>query len=276
MHAVSYPDFAGWGGHAAPIVLFGAMAIGAFVYCVRFSRRERQLWPLSVYGGSLLLVVYEPFNNLLAHCAYPAGGPTILSYLGQHIPVSTWMIYIFYFSVAVPLLLKKLEDGLTMRQMWRYYAIAVAICAAFEPLFANPHLGIRWWYYYGDNQALNFTGMPMFWWFANAMVVCSTAMIFQLLRRHVLRSDRESLLFIPLEPLLLFGVHGSAAIPVYVAITSAGSKWLTALATIGSIAISFLYMSLLGRATTVPVPEPAGAPARIWTPVRPAERRLVA
>jgi hypothetical protein len=250
-------------------LLFGGLALVALLYCIRVARRERTLWPLAVFGGSMLLVSYEPFNNFLGHCAYPTPGQhTALSYLGQHVPVSTWFIYMFYFSVAVPFVMQKLEQGITMRTLMKYYVVAVVICGAFEPLFANVHLGVRWWYYYGHNQALDFTGLPMFWWFANAMVVLVTAMIFHLLKRHVLKRDRETLAFIILEPLILFGIHGSAGIPYYIAITSTTGKTWSTIATFGSIAISVMYVWLFGKAVTVP----ARAPARVTAPVPVQER----
>jgi hypothetical protein len=260
-----YPVFSiSSGAQTASELLFGGAALLALLYCVRVARRRRERWPVCVFGGSMLLVTYEPFNNLLAHCAYPTPGQhTAVSYLGQHVPVSTWFIYMFYFSVAVPFLMQRLEAGVTMRQFGRYYAFGVLFCAAFEPLFANVHLGVRWWYYYGDNQALNFTGLPMFWWFANAMVVMATAVIFHLLRRHVFTSDRQSLLFVPLAPLILFGVHGSAGIPVFIATTSTSGKTWTTLATLGAIAISGLYVWLMAKAVAVPATAPAREPAPV-------------
>src|SRR5439155_20103865 len=112
--------------------------LAALIYCVVVARRERKLWPVCVFAGSALLVTYEPFNNFLGNCAYPTlGQHTFISYLGRDVPVYTWFIYMFYFSVAVPLLMKRFEAGVTMRQLWRYYGIAVLVCCAFEPLFIS-------------------------------------------------------------------------------------------------------------------------------------------
>jgi hypothetical protein len=254
-------------------LVFGGAALLSLVYCALMARRRREIWPLCVFGGSMLLITYEPINNFLGHCAYPTPGQhTMLSYLGQHVPWSTWFIYMFYFSVAVPFLMERFERGVTARQLARYYAVAVLICAAFEPVFANVHLGVRWWFYYGSNQALNFTGLPMFWWFANAMVVMVTAMIFHLLRRHLFDRDWQSLSFIVLEPLILIGVHGSAGMPYYIAVTSAHSKAVSTLGLLGSIAISLFYMVLFGKAVVVPAgasaTSPASEPDTAWPAAR--------
>jgi len=253
-------------------LVFGGAALAALIYCIVVARRERKLWPLAAFGGSMLLVTYEPFNNFLGNCAYPTiGQHTFISYLGRDVPVYTWFIYMFYFSVAVPFLMKRFEAGVTMRQLWKYYAVAVVLCAAFEPLFVSTGVGLHWWEYFGANQPLNFTGLPMWWWFANAMVVCVTAMIFHLLKTHVFTSDRQSVLFVPLEPLILFAVHGSAAVPVYIAVKSShGTTWTT-LATLATVAISGLYVWLFGKAVTRR-PQ-AEAPATAIA--RPRERELV-
>jgi len=245
-----YPSFSISGSSQTTAELaFGGAALLALAYCIRVARSERKAWPLYVFAGSTLLVFYEPINNFLGHCAYPTPSTdTMLTYLGQHVPVSTWFIYMFYFSVAVPLLMRRLEQGVTARQLASYYGIAVVLCAAFEPLFANVHLGVRWWYYYGSNQPLDFTGLPMFWWFANAMVVLVMAMIFHLLRRHLFTRDWHTLAFIPLAPLVLIAIHGSAGVPYYIAITSTTGKLWTTVGTLGSIAISIFYMVLFGAA----------------------------
>lgn len=246
----SYPVFGiSSGGALASFLLFGGAALVALIYCIVVARRVRAPWPLAAFGGSALLVTYEPFNNFLAHCAYPTGphAHDMLTWFGQHVPWTTWLIYMFYFSFAVPLLVQKLDRGVTMRGFFGFYACAVVICAAFEPIFANVH-GLRWWYYYGDNQALAFTGMPMFWWFANAMVVVGTGVAVYLLKRHVFTRPAQQWLIVPLSPLLLFALHGSASAPVFTAIHSTNSVAISTLATLLTIAISILYIWLMGAA----------------------------
>ena len=233
--------------------IFGVAALATLLYCIRVARRERQPWPLAVFGGSTLLVTYEPFNNFLAHCAYPTGPNQheMLTWFGQHVPWMTWLIYMFYFSLAVPLLVQRLDRGMTVKSFVKFYACMVAACAAFEPLFCNVRAGIRWWYYYGDNQAFDFTGLPMFWWFANAMVVVGMGVIFHLLKKHVFTNNAQQLLFVPLAPLVLFAIHGSASAPVFIAIQSTDSELLSSLATLVTIGISLFYVWLMAKSACV-------------------------
>lgn len=236
-------------------LIFGGLALATLVYCVVVARRQGKLWPLFVFGGSTLLVVYEPFNNLLAQCAYPSAGAgehdAMLTWFGQHVPWSTWLIYMFYFSFAVPQLVQRLDKGMTVRQFAGFWAITAGICAAFEPIFAHTS-GLRWWYYYGEGQALDFTGMPMFWVVANSMVVVAMGVIFYLLKKYVLTRDVQTIVFVPLAPLILFGVHGSAGIPVFVAISEGASEFWSTAATLMSFAISFLYLWLMAKAVCIP------------------------
>ncbi|WP_140694372.1 hypothetical protein [Mycolicibacterium hodleri] len=70
------------------------------------------------------------------------------------------------------------------------------------------------------------------------MVVVAMGVIFYLLKRHILTRDIETA-FVPLAPLILFGVHGSAGIPVFVAISEGASTFGSTMATFASFAISF-------------------------------------
>lgn len=244
----AYPIYGiGAGEVLAAYLIFGGASLATLLYCIRVARRESQPWPLAVFGGSALLITYEPFNNFLAHCGYPTGPDQheMLGWFGQHVPWMTWLIYMFYFSFAVPLLVQWLDRGMRMKTFFKFYACVVAACAAFEPVFCNANLGVRWWYYYGDNQALDFTGLPMFWWFANAMAVVGMGAIFHLLKKHVFTNNAQQWLFVPLAPLALFALHTSASAPVFTAIQATDSELLSSLATLATVGISVFYVWLL-------------------------------
>jgi hypothetical protein len=241
-------------------ILFGGLALMTLAYCIVVAKRQRKLWPVFVFAGAALNVLYEPFNNLLGHCAYPViGQHNLITLFDQHIPVYIGLVYMTYFALPVPILVQRWERGITKMQFWRDFAILAAICAAFEPAFVY----FGWWLYHGGNQPLAFTGLPMRWWFANSMCVVATAAMVYLLRRYVFTSDRQAIALIPLVPLTLFASHGSAAWPVFVAIneTTGDADGWTTLATVGTIAISMLYLWIISglvtrSATQHPAPTP--------------------
>ena len=48
-------------------------------------------------GGAALTITYEPFNNLLGHCAYPLiGQNTVINMVGQRIP-----LYILFVTCSI-------------------------------------------------------------------------------------------------------------------------------------------------------------------------------
>jgi hypothetical protein len=228
-------------------VTFGLVALISLAYCIAVARRERKLWPLFVFGGAALTITYEPFNNLLGHCAYPLlGQHTAIDFVGQKIPLYILFVYAFYFSVPVVWLMQRFEAGITMRQLAKYFAVALVLCAAFEPFFITQD----WWKYTGQ-QPLSFTGLPMWWWFVNPMSVFAVAGLLHLLKRHVLTDDRQTALLVVFGPLSVFAFHGSAAVPLYIGI-NAHSMTDAVIGTFGSIAIAITYMWIVARAVTVP------------------------
>lgn len=253
----AYPVFGiAAGAVYAAYLIYGSVAVAALLYCIKIARREHQPWPLAIFIGSATMITYEPFNNFMAHLAY-ATGPNqhqMLTWFGQHVPWMTWLVYIVYTSTTVPLLVHWLDRGMTVKKFLMFYAGVVAGCAAFEPLFCNVHAGLHWWYYYGDNQPFDFTGLPMFWWFANATAMFGMGVIFHLLKKHVFTTKAQQWLFVPLSPLLTFAIHGSASAPVFTAIHSTDSKLLGSLATLASIGISLFYVWLMVKAACVTRP----------------------
>jgi hypothetical protein len=254
-------------------LVFGLAALATLAYCISVARRTNKLWPLFAVGGAALTVTYEPFNNLLGHCAYPLiGQHTAIDFVGQKVPVYILFVYMFYFAAPAVWLTQRFDAGITRRQLTKYFGVAVVLCAAFEPFFVSQY----WWRYTG-HQPLNMTGLPMWWWVVNPMCVFGVAALYHLLRKHVLDSDRQSALFVVLCPLSVFATHGSAAVPLNIGI-NAKSIALAVVGTFGSIAIALMYMWFIARLVAVPEPVAAlaiagrgePAPRRVTVP-RPAE-----
>jgi len=238
-------------------LVFGAAALVSLIYCVNVARRQQKLWPLFAFGGAALTITYEPFNNLLGHCAYPLiGQDTAINFVGQKVPLYILFVYMFYFAVPATWLTQRFDAGITTRQLAKYYGVAVVLCAAFEPFFVSQY----WWRYTG-HQPLNMTGLPMWWWFVNPMCVFAQAAVYHLLKRHVLRSDLGSAIFVLIGPLSVFATHGSAAVPLYIGINAHNMGFAVA-GTFGAIAIAFMYMWIIGRAVTVSEPATVAAAAR--------------
>jgi hypothetical protein len=129
------------------------------------------------------------------------------------------------------------------------------VCAVFEPAF----IATDWWDYYGY-QALDMTGIPMWWWFVNATTDFVLATAIYLLRRHVVRRRHDMATMVVLLPLLLFAVHGSMSLPSWLALAG-NSERVAFAAGLVCVAIAGIYFTIVSRLVAT---EPAGglAPKR--------------
>lgn len=270
------PSFAfGHSSQTPSEIVFGVLAACALVYCARVARRDRVLWPLFVYVGSALAIVYEPVADVGGHCIYASiGQHTLFTELGRHIPVMCLFLYLTYFPFGVTFFVQRFDRGVTRAQLWRYYAVGVVIAACFEPVIANKHLGLTWWFYYG-HQPLDFTGLPVWWWFVNPMCWFAPAAAIHLVRKHVLHgSERGTWVCVPLVGLATFAGHGSAALPMYLSISSNASNAVEIVCTVLAAAIAAGYIWAMGEVIcvtrTAPAPAPAPLPARRPVPLEPS------
>jgi hypothetical protein len=245
-----YPQFqADWTISAtsslAAEIAFGVGALGSIAYCVNVGRRERKWWPLWVILGSMLTMLWEPFTDLLLDCGYPRGPRVAVNLFGHDIPLYIFFVYVFYFAPAVTWLYLRLEKGTTQRQFWKYSAVMVLTCAVFEPL----PTALGWWRYWG-NQPLNFTGLPMHWWFTDATCVVAVPVAMHLIRKYLLNSEGQTWIFVPL---MLPAVWASkcADIPLVWVMSNTESMPLRTLASLSSIAISVALLWGMARAVAV-------------------------
>jgi hypothetical protein len=228
-------------------------ALAAIAYLGMAAVRERSPLPLFMLVGAGLCVFYEPFNNVLGLFTYPEQphqAPWV-TILGRAMPLYIGLVFVFYFSLPVYLLVRAMERGMTSRQWWTVYLGTAAGAALFEwtPLHR------RWFTYYGSAQPLQFGGFPpAWWWFVDALSVFGVAVMIVLLRRHGVLTDRTAVLVVPLIPVTLFAVHGSAAMPAFAAMSSTTNIAVTTVCSLGSIGLALLsihiYQAVVGTTGT--------------------------
>jgi len=226
-------------------LVFGVGALASMGYCVVVARREHKVWPYWVILGSMLTMLWEPFTDMLLDCGYPRGPRMAVNLFGHDIPLYIFFVYVFYFAPAVAWLYLRLLQGVTQRQFWTYSGAMVLTCAAFEPA----PIALGWWRYWG-NQPLNFTGLPMHWWFTDATCIVAVPVAMYLIRKHLLSSDRQTWIFAPLM-LMVVWASKSVDIPLVWVMSNTESLPLRTLASLGSITLSVALMWGMGRAVGV-------------------------
>jgi len=233
------------GSQLAAELTFGIGALLALVYCVWLARKERKIWPLMVWVGGGVMTLWEPMQNIVTNVVYPADGQhTAFEIYDLKMPVYLVLLYMTYMGLIIPWLMQRIEAGVTVGWLMKAYCAVVVFAAAFEPI---PVYVMGWYQYYGDNQPLKFFGIPIWWFFVNAAVVVGMAMIFALVRKHVLTADWQSVVFIPAALLVCGGLHHSAGIPVYTAIGSGWSSAVTIPMSLLSCGIAVVWVYLLAR-----------------------------
>lgn len=258
------------GSQLAAELAFGFGALLALVYCVWLARKERKIWPLMVWAGGGVMTLWEPMQNIVTNVVYPADGQhTAFEIYDLKMPVYLVLLYMTYMGLTIPWLMRKIEAGVTVGWLMKAYFAVVVFAAAFEPV---PVYVMGWYHYYGDNQPLKFFGIPIWWFFVNAMVVIGLAMIFAAVRKHVLTADWQSVAFIPAALLVCGGLHHSAGIPVYTAIGSGWSLAATVPMSLLSCGLAVVWVYLLARlVATRPAitatPVPTGTAERTDDPV---------
>ena len=226
-------------------LVFGIGALLSIGYCASVARREHKVWPIWVIVGSMLTMLWEPFTDLLLDCGYPRGPRVAVNLFGHDIPLFIFFVYVFYFAPAVVWLYLRMQEGVTQRQFWKYSGVMVLACALFEPL----PIALGWWHYLG-NQPLNFTGLPMHWWFTNATCVIAVPVAMYLIRKHLLSSDRQTWIFAPLM-LMVVWASKSVDIPLVWVMSGTESSTLRTLASLGTITLSLAVLWGMARAVGV-------------------------
>jgi hypothetical protein len=243
------------GSQLAAELWYGSLAVLALAYCLWLARRERKIWPLMVLLCAAPMTMWESMQNIVTHVVYPEDGMHVaFTIYDRPMPVFLVLLYVGFFGLWLPWLMKKFEDGVTVKQVMKYYVGTVVFALAFEPI---PVHVFKWYTYYGANQPLKFFGVPIWWSFVNAMTIIGIAAIFAAVRKHVLTADWQSVFFIPAGWFVCAGLHQSAGVPVYAAIGSGWSSAVTIPASLISCGIAVVWVYLLARLVAVRPAEPA-------------------
>lgn len=230
-------------------IAFGVGALLALAYCVYLARKDRKIWPLMVWLAGGVMTLWEPMQNIVTNVVYPADGQhTAFVIYDLKMPVYLVLLYVMYHGLTIPWLMKKIEAGVSIGWLMKMYFATVAFAAAFEPV---PVHVMNWYHYEGANQPLKFFGIPIWWFFVNAMVVMGLAILLSALRKHVLTADWQTVAFIPGAVLITGGLHHSAGIPAYTAIGSGWGLGATIPLSLLSCVLAVVWVYLLSRLVAV-------------------------
>jgi hypothetical protein len=240
--AFSFPHWAApLGQQIGFLRLATVLAVLSGLYAVWLARRERDAYPLFVFLGAGLAVIYEPLGDILTKVAYPPlAQDSLITSFGRPIPL--WMApnYFFFFCVPVLLLLQFVVHRDVSARKWflTYFGLVV-----FVALFEQPGINADAWRYYGTNQAFSINSYPVWVAFANAQTLVMLSVGISLLRRTVITA-RTSFLFVLLVPMLLVASHVGPSLFVVSALYSTNDLLVVNLAATLTIVCCLLTVGL--------------------------------
>lgn len=208
-------------------------------YAIWTAWREKDTYPLFLFIGAGLAVIYEPLGDILTGVVYPPlEQVSLMTSFGRPIPL--WLLpnYCFFIGLPALLLIRYLmKPSVSTRTWWiTYVAIVLAV-----GLFEQPGLGSGFWRYYKENQAFSISTYPVWVAFANAQGLFIVAAGVHLLRNRIL-NRRTSVLLVLLVPMLFAGSHLAGHLPVAWALYTFQDSAIVNAASIVAVAMCILSM----------------------------------
>jgi hypothetical protein len=236
------------------IALAAVAAACSLLFCVQRAVRHRSPVPLYLFAAGGLVVLMEPFCDVLGRATFPELGTLgWISTLGRHIPMYVGLIYMMYWAPAWILLGEWFEAGMRPRTFWTICAVAAAATCAIELVPLHYDL----WRYYGS-QGVELGGFPIWWAFINGQAVVTSSVAVWLLSRLIPRG-RRFLLVVALPP-ITFGIHAAGALPGYTAVSSTADRATTWAGVGGSMIVSVVLLWIVSLVACRRAENPAHPP----------------
>lgn len=199
-------------------VIWACFALASIAYCTWRAIRDRSALPLAIVIGTSLAMFAEALVIQDMHCWYPAVGQmTAWVANGQSIPVFVPFAYVFFFAPWILMLMDAFAKGMSRRQFWTAYIIAVFGVLGYE---AVGMLSDSWMYY--GYQPLTVGGFPLFWAVLNpTLIVIPAVILFR--TRHLLKGWAALLAVTGFLAAQVTGLEFLLGYPYYAAINTSTS-----------------------------------------------------
>lgn len=162
-------------------IIFGIPAFAFCLYAIYLFIKEKDIAPILIMVAGAIATFEEPIVDVLAKCWWPAIGQWVaLEVYDRPIPWLCVFAYMAYYGGMVILLVRAFERGITRKQFFSIFYIAIIANVAMEPIPLN--LGL--WMYYGD-QPFAIFGYPLYWPVNNALAAMLTATLIFKIRPYL-------------------------------------------------------------------------------------------
>ncbi|HEY1971207.1 MAG TPA: hypothetical protein VGH89_24850 [Pseudonocardia sp.] len=251
--------------HIAATLAAGLVWLGVLIFASVQARRHRSPIPLLFLLGGALTVGFEPIVDTLGKCYLPRNYQwTMFTVLDRPMPVYAVLVYSAFFGGFALMAWSHLRRGGAPSELWRKYALAIAINTF---LFETPAVPIFHVYTYYGNQPFDFWGFPLWWPFVNTAGPLVAGALVYVLQTHLeLPAKRLLPLAVLLVPMGDGFSNAASAYPTWLALNSAVPAALTWGAGALTIGLATLIVHGMIRGLTriadpvQPRPQPAVSP----------------
>ena len=140
-------------------VITALLSLWAVFQVHRFCAQRNILWPWIIVVSGAATFLLEPLYDHLYGLWFLAEGQwNAVTTFGIHVPIWLPIIYIAYYGCTTIWYWNKFDGGLTMRDVFFYFTISVALAGAAEVFYINL-MGL---YNYQDQQPFLIWNYPVF------------------------------------------------------------------------------------------------------------------
>jgi hypothetical protein len=229
------------------------IAIGNFVvlalvaiWLARESRRIGSALPLMILAGAVIASLQEPIYDIVGSVWYPHHN-TVSYVRAFNVSIPLWLIpaYAWFIGGQGYLVYKKMQQGITVRQLWAYYFLGWVANLCLE----LPGLNLGIYIYYGA-QPFKVFGFPLWMAMTNALMPLLVGAVLISLQKSL--TGLRTLLALLLVPMVTGTAQITAGWPTWLALNSGGSLAVTHVAALVSMGLSMSIVYMVSLKFCVP------------------------
>lgn len=213
---------------------------------VRIYRQEGDYVPLLTMVGGTLCVFAEPIVDVLGMVWFPVHGQWTEIETLRAIPFHSGLAYMAFYGGLCFMTIRKFEKGMTLNQVWLWFAVICLIEFCLEPL---PIIYGKQWMYYG-NQPFRVLEFPLWWPIVNTVGMFVAAVMIFKLKPHL--KGFRSVLIIFLVPSGDLVGNSFTAWPIWNALHTTQGYFVTYAAAILTLGLSAVAVQIMARMVEQP------------------------
>ncbi len=210
---------------------------GVLLWVFRESRRTGSMIPLLILLGAGAASLQECIFDVMVLVNWADHGHTPLyRMLDRSVPIWMLLAYPWFIGGMGYWMYKRLNDGMTARQLWSLYFFAWAANMFLE----IPALQLGNIYSYYGNQPFQILGFPLWMAWTNSLMPILLGSVIYALRDTL--TGLRSLLVLALVPMAVGTAQIIAGWPIWLALNSGASYTVTHLAALVTLGLSLIVV----------------------------------